>query len=146
MGGPLRVVGVALAVALSLGACSGSEGASEGKWPEECVLPSPEPGVETSKVRDEFVLPDSEVRQVMDENDLLVIALNVPYGVTESLEMYKERLGAPDYDVISEDNEGFEAELYLQDSKTKNLLAVQIRQPRCTEASAVYVQVDNRER
>lgn len=146
MGRPLRGAALLLAVGLFFGACSSSEGASDGKWPEECVLPSPEANVDTTRVKDEFVLPDSEIRQVIDEKGLLVIALNVPYGVTESLEMYKERLGAPDYDVISEDNEGFEAELYLQDAKTKNLLAVQIRQPRCTEASAVYVQVDNRER
>lgn len=145
MGGSLRQGYAILAAALALSACSGGDKAAS-RFPEECVLPSPDRDVDMSLVDDRFVLPGSVVRQVLDEDGLLVIALNVPFGVTESLERYKDRLGPPEYSVVSEDNEGFEAELYLRDTERGNLLAVQIRQPRCTEASGVFVQVDNRER
>lgn len=110
------------------------------------MFPSPDADVDMSEVPTEFVLPGSVVRKVTNESGLLVIALNVPYGVTESLELYKDQLDPPDYEILSEDNEGFEAELYLKDSERGNILAVQIRQPRCDEASGVFVQVDNRER
>lgn len=133
-----------LAAALILGACG--EDGSDDAFPEACMLPSPKPSVDLTLVKDEFVLPGSVVRQVSNKEGLLVIALNVPFGVTDSLKRYKEQLDPPEYEVISEDNEGFEAELFLRNSKKGNLLAVQIRRPQCVEASAVFVQVDNRER
>lgn len=110
------------------------------------MLPSPDVGVDPSAVPERFLLPGTQVRKVSDEGGVDVYALNIPFGVTEAFDRYRKRLGPPDYQEIAVDNEGFEAEIYLRESSRGRLLAIQIRQPRCTEASAVFVSVDNRPR
>ena len=140
----LRVLALCAAAAAVTSACG--NGATKEAFPPECGLPSPAPGVDASEVPEEFLLKGSQVRQVSDEKDLFVVALNVPLGVQEALDAYREKLAPPKFEIVSEDNEGFEAEMYLRRAEDGNLMAVQIRRPGCAEASAVFVTVAKRSR
>jgi hypothetical protein len=127
-----------------LAACDTSED-PEITIPEECGLPSPGKNVDASSVPEQYLLEDQAiVRKVTERNGLYVVALNVPLTVNATFGAYLEALGPPRYKVITKENEGFEAEIYLQDSEKDNLMAVVIRQPRCVEAVSVYITEDRR--
>lgn len=142
MGPRLSGTAAAVAALLLLGACG------DGTEPDPlaaCALPSPDAYVDPSEVPPRFRLDGTAtVRRVSEEDGLLVFALNLPYGVQESFDRFKASLGPPRYQIVSEDNEGFEAELYLHDRKEDRLLAIQVRRPNCDEASAAFVTIDKR--
>lgn len=128
---------------LPLAACERGREVARGAIPEDCGLPSPEPGTDAARVPPEFLLEgDAEVRRVHSEGKLLVVALNLPMPVAEAYERYKMALDRPEYEVITEDFEGFEFEIYLQQVEDDRLVAVQVRRPLCEEASAGYVTID----
>lgn len=82
------------------------------------------------------------VRNVAEEERLLIVALNVPAGVEETFESYKTAFSGAPYDRIGEDFEGFEAELYLRERGSGDLVSVQVRRPNCNEASSVTINVN----
>lgn len=124
-------------------ACDRDREVAPGTIPEDCGLPSPKPGTDPTRVPPEFLLGgDAEVRRVHSEGKLLVVALNLPMTVAEAYERYKSALDRPEYEIITEDFEGFEFEIYLQQVEHDRLVAVQVRRPLCEEASAAYVTID----
>lgn len=126
----------------SLAGCSGGSDPSAEPFPEACHLPSPSGDLDVSEVPDEFVIDGAVVRNVADEPDLLIVALNVPAGIQETFDRYKDAFGTAAYDRIGEDFEGFEAELYLREKKTGNLVSLQVRRPNCNEASSVTINLN----
>jgi hypothetical protein len=142
-----RTLAGGLLCLLALIGC-GSEDAppEEGTIPAECGLPSPGQKVDPSVVPEQYLLDGKAiVRKVTERNDLFVVALNVPLTVNAAFGAYLDALGPPRYQLITKENEGFEAEIYLRDGEQKNLMAVQIRQPQCVEAVSVYITEDRRE-
>jgi hypothetical protein len=130
----------------ALVACGSDGAAEEGTIPEECGLPSPGPNLDASAVPEQYLLDGRAiVRKVTERNDLFVVALNVPLTVNAAYGAYLDALPPPRYKVITKENEGFEAEIYLRDGEQENLMAVQIRQPQCVEAVSVYITEDRRE-
>ena len=85
------------------------------------------------------MLEDAEVWRAARERGGFIAATSVPVGVQEALEAYRPILRDQGWRVIQEDNEGFEAEIYVR--RGKRLGAVQIRQSQCDDASVVFVQV-----
>lgn len=63
--------------------------------------------------------------------------INVQMGVQESLKTYHSIVTEHGFEIIQEDNEGFEAEIYLR--KKKQLAAIQIRRSQCDDASVIFV-------
>ena len=139
-----RVQGLAAgALILALFAsCSDGGTASSELFPEACNLPSPPPGLDVSAVPELFVIDEAVVRNVAQEQDLLIVALNVPAGVEETFERYKAAFATEPFDQIGEDFEGFEAELYLRERGTGYLVALQVRRPNCNEASSVTINLN----
>lgn len=84
-----------------------------------------------------FLLEDAQVTKVERTKERLTAAINNPHSVNESFTLYKEEVTDLGYDLVGQDNEGFEAELYLR--KGKELGAVQIRSSRCDDATIVFV-------
>lgn len=139
--GGRRLAAGALMLAL-LASCSDGGTASSGLFPESCRLPSPPPGLDVSAVPEIFVIDEAVVRKVAEEEDILIVALNVPAGVEETFERYKAAFEAEPYDRIGEDFEGFEAELYLRERGTGHLVSLQVRRPNCNEASSVTINLN----
>ena len=132
------------ALALVLVACGdGGGGTSSEPFPPNCNLPSPSPGLDTSAVPELFYVDGAVVRNVAEQKDLLIVALNVPAGIEKTYESYKAAFEGGAYDRIGEDFEGFEGELYLREKTSGDLVAVQVRRPNCTEASSVTINVNH---
>jgi hypothetical protein len=141
-----RKVAAGLLCLIAAVGCDSGGATEEGTIPAECGLPSPGPKVDASGVPKQYLLDGAAiVRKVTEQDDLYVVALNVPLTVNAAYGAYLDALSAPRYKVITKENEGFEAEIYLRDVEAENLMAVQIRQPQCVEAVAVYITEDRRE-
>ena len=105
--------------------------------PAECGLPTPDPEVDAKLVPAEFLLADAVVTNAEKTKERLTIALNNPHSVEESFVEYKKIMRNSDYSIVGEDNEGFEAEIYLK--KGSELGAIQIRSSRCPDATVVFL-------
>jgi hypothetical protein len=133
-------VTILLAAALALAGCSEETTASGQDIPARCGLPTPDPRVDASVVADAFLLGgDAEVTKTQESKRGTIAALNVPLSVSEAFSRYSESVRQGGYEVVDDDFEGFEAELYLR--KGKDLGAVQIRRSTCDDASIVFVHV-----
>jgi hypothetical protein len=65
--------------------------------------------------------------------------LNIRMSVQDALPLYKRAIARAGFELVGEDNEGFEAELYLK--RGKELGSLQIRTSVCSDASVVFVNV-----
>jgi hypothetical protein len=129
-----------LAAALVASGCSEEEPAGDQAIPTRCGLPTPDAGVDASVVADAFLLGgDAEVTKTDKSKRGTIAALNVPYSVSEAFSRYSESVKRDGYEIVDDDFEGFEAELYLR--KDDDLGAVQIRRSTCNDASIVFVNV-----
>lgn len=63
--------------------------------------------------------------------------INIQLGVQDALEDYHSIVDDNGFEIIQEDNEGFEAEIYLR--RKEQLAAIQIRRSQCDDASVVFV-------
>lgn len=124
---------------VALPACSDAEGDGAQPFPPRCALPTPEPGTEASEVPRPFVLDGVEVVNVHQTKDRLTVALNNPRSVSSSFEAYKKAAKRAGFEVVGEDNEGFEAEVYLQ--RGDELGSIQIRTSRCSEVTVVFINI-----
>ncbi len=133
----VKRVAAALLIAVAVAACDDDGGPPRAGIPRSCGLPTVDPGVKADLVPEGFLLEDAEVTKVERTKERLTAAINNPHSVNESFTLYKEEVEDLGYDLVGQDNEGFEAELYLR--KGKELGAVQIRSSRCEDATIVFV-------
>ena len=120
---------IALVIVATM-ACSEDPGSTSTE-PDPCRLPTPRGKVDTTLIPEGF-LPDREVEVTQTEmrRGRLIAVVIIDGGIQSALEEYRELVKGSDYDVLQEDNEGFEAELYLQKGKG-DLAVVQIRDTGC---------------
>lgn len=139
-----RKVGLGLlALLLLTGACGGSQ-ESAGPFPPECGLPSPRADVDKKRhlIPDEFLLGgEAVIRAIEKDGSRIVAQMNLPLTVDEAFDRYRADAEA-DYEEISVDNEGFEAEIYLRAIENDTLAAIQIRKPRCEVATSAFVSLE----
>ena len=130
----------AAAIALSLvvmGACNGGDG---GSTAVDCGVPTPDPAARDDLNPEQFLLDgEAAVASAGRRRGGVTAVLSVPLSVQDALPRYREAVGDASFDVVSEDNEGFEAELYLK--RGKRLGAIQIRRTLCEDVSIVFVNV-----
>jgi hypothetical protein len=136
-----RLLAAVLAAALVAGGCSEQAPVDDDPAiPAGCGLPTPDPGVDASVVAEVFLLGgDAEVTKTKKSKRGILAALNVPYSVSEAFSRYSDSVKEGGYEVVDDDFEGFEAELYLR--KGDDLGAVQIRRSTCEGASVVFVNI-----
>lgn len=109
----------------------------------DCGLPKRHPKADGALIPAPLLLGGAaEVARTEVQQGRVIAALNVPYGVGEAFGLYKKALKQADLDVLQEDNEGFEAELYLQSGK--ELGSLQIRSSTCDDAVIVYLNLPAR--
>jgi hypothetical protein len=126
--------------AILLAACAGDGAENDTKprvLPTSCGLPSPDPQARTNLVPADLLLKGAEITRTERQRKGIVAAMNVPYSVGDAFGRYRRAVLAAGYKVLGEENEGFEAEIYV--GKNQKLGAVQIRTSGCSDASVVYV-------
>jgi hypothetical protein len=134
------LVAAVLTAALVAGGCSEETPVDDQAIPARCGLPTPDPGADASVVAEAFLLGgDAEVTKTDKSKRGTIAALNVPYSVSDAFSRYSESVRQDGYQVVDDDFEGFEAEIYLR--KGDDLGAVQIRRSTCDDASIVFVNV-----
>ena len=125
-------------LALALGACSQGAGGTPGPGPTNCGLLNVKPSVDAGRIPDELRLGgDVEVATTEIAQGRLLAAMNIRLTVDEAFEAYKKATAEAGFEVLQEDNEGFEAELYVGDGK--ELGSVVIRRSLCEDAVVVYL-------
>jgi hypothetical protein len=136
----LRATVAVLLVAFVLAGCSERDSSSGQEIPARCGLPTPDPRVDASVVAEVFLLGgDAEVTKTQESKQGTIAALNVPLSVSEAFARYSDAVKQGGYEIVDDDFEGFEAEIYLR--KAEDLGAVQIRRSTCDDASIVFVHV-----
>ena len=137
--GGLKALVWLLVVMGALAACEGDKPPRDGP-PDfsDCGLPKRHPKADDSLIPAPLLLDGAaQVARTELQQGRVIAALNVPYGVGDSFGLYKKALKQTDLHVLQEDNEGFEAELYLQSGK--ELGSLQIRSSTCDDAVVVYL-------
>lgn len=120
--------------------CTGDPGASGGNPPGlsgTCGLPTPEPSRDASLVPEGLLPEGAEVSNAQSERGGFIAAVNVKLSVGDALAFYRAAIKKAGYEVISIDNEGFEAEMYLR--RKEKLAAIQIRTSTCDDRSIVFI-------
>ena len=102
-----------------------------------CGLPTPEPDRDESLVPELLLPQGAEVSNAQAERGGFIAAINVKLPVGEALAFYRKAIKEGGYEVISIDNEGFEAEMYLR--LKKKVAAIQIRTSTCDDRSIVFI-------
>ena len=138
-----RFVALLTALVVAATACSDDGATDDGPRaiPTGCGLPTPEASIDDSLVPAEWVTEGAELTSASRGKGRLVFGLNVPFSVVEVLRRYREIVLELGFEVVSIDNEVFEAEVYFE--RDRRVGAIQIRRSGCDDASAAFVSVVN---
>ncbi len=132
----MRSLGAALLVLLLAGACSSGGGGETA----DCGLPTPDPAAKAELIPQELLLDGDAVVATADRRKGGVTGvLNIQMSVQDAFPIYKQAIARAGFDLVGEDNEGFEAELYLK--RGKELGSLQIRTSVCQDAAVVFVNI-----
>ncbi len=130
-----RLLAVALLLLVSAAACDGGTEEAAG-----CGLPTPDPAADASLIPAELLLGgDAEVASAGRRKGGVTGVLNIHMSVQDAFPIYKKAIARAGFELVDEDNEGFEAELYLK--RGKQLGSLQIRTSVCEDAAVVVVNV-----
>ena len=122
---------------LALGACDRGAGGAE---PIDCGLPSPDAEARADLIPEALLLDgDAEVASAGRRKGGITGVLNLRMSVQDAFPIYKKAIAKAGFELVGEENEGFEAELYLR--KGKQLGSLQIRTSVCEDAAVVFVNV-----
>ena len=140
----MRACGALLASLLVLWGCSPEEPKAAGPPDyEACGLPGVHPNTDPDKVPEPYLLDGkAEVSRTEVQQGRLIASLSVPYSVNDAFPRFKEAISETTYEVLQEDNEGFEAELYLRNGD--QLGSLQIRSSKCDDVTIAYLNLPAR--
>jgi hypothetical protein len=106
----------------------------------DCGVPSPEPAPRSELIPEAFLLDGgATVASAGRRRGGVTAVLSVRLAVQEALPLYLTAVRAGGFEVVGQDNEGFEAEVYLKQGE--RLGAIQIRRTLCDDVSIVFVNV-----
>ncbi|HJR45150.1 MAG TPA: hypothetical protein VJ927_06050 [Actinomycetota bacterium] len=140
MSGAARSLGVLVAASMLLFPGCAEDGSDDDTVQDltECGLPAPSPGADVSLIPEPFMLDgDAEIVQVEIIDKRVVGGLGLRQTVDQAFERYKAAIPEASFELLQEDNEHFEAELYIK--KGKELGSLQIRSSTCPQAVIVYL-------
>ena len=139
----MKVVAALLVLAAVVVGCSGEEKRAEGGLSGTCGLRKVAKDVDEEKVGEEFLLDGVEIAKTQDIKGRFIATVNAPYKVNDAYRRYQEQVKEAGWDIVTQETEGFEAEIYL--SNEENLGAVQIRTSTCEGKAVVYVSIVDRD-
>ena len=132
-------VGVVVALMFLAAACGSDEPqAAAEKDLTECGLPTPHPDADGGLIPEPFLLDgQAQVIQVEVEEGRVIAGLGLRLNVDRAFDLYQAAVPEASFKLLQEDNEHFEAELYIR--KGKDLGSLQIRGSTCPDAVIVYL-------
>lgn len=139
----MKLVATLLVLAVAITACSEKRDGREAGLSGTCGLRKIANDVDESRVGEEFLLEGVEIARTQDLKGRFIATVNAPYGVDEAYRRYQDQVKDAGWDIVSQETEGFEAEIYLSDARS--LAAIQIRTSTCEGKVVVYVSVVDRD-
>ncbi len=134
----IAAAGALLVLVLALMRAGGTEAvAPPDDLSAECGAPTPAPEADRALVPEAFLPTTSAVVDTSRKNQSLNAALTVSLEIQGALEFYRDAVASEGYEVISEDNEGFEAELYIK--RGGELGGVRIRPTLCSHVALIHI-------
>ena len=132
-----------LCLVLLLGACADGTAVNPEVTPTDCGLIEVDPAADPGRIPSPLLLEDQvTVATTQMKQGRVLAALNVRLSVDDSFVAYKKALAEAEIEILQEDNEGFEAELYVGNGK--QLGSVVIRRSVCEDAVVVYLNLPAR--
>ena len=131
------VLTLAVLLALSAGACSDGPAPPAAAKPDtNCGIPSAtDKRFDPASVPAAFSLDgEGEIERVVESTDGYTAVVALPRSIEGAYEGYRETLPRAGYDIVGEDFEGFEAELYLR--HTAGNASLQLRKTTCADTVA----------
>lgn len=135
----IRIGPAAMALVLATSCGGGGATGDPSAVPTQCGLPTPEPNLNPQLVPEAFVPGDSFLISTRRHDNGFLVALGAPFPIDRALEIFRDAAEQEGYEIVSEDNEGFEAELYVQ--RRRFIGAIQLRSSYCREATFVVINV-----
>ena len=135
------VAALIIVVTASLGACSsdGDEQAKPGV-PKECELPTTPPELKEDVLPDFFSLEGSvAVTRAIEFKKGMTASGELRGSVKQALTRYRAAVEEEGFDIVNQDYEGFEAELYLQRKKEIGYLS--LRESPCDGTLLAYLKL-----
>ncbi|MCA1675911.1 MAG: hypothetical protein LC799_28315 [Actinobacteria bacterium] len=102
-----------------------------------CGAPTPDPRADSSLVPDAFLPGGATVVDAKRTGKTLNASVLVSFDVQEALTFYKRAFKTEGYEVITEDNEGFEAELYTK--RRQELAGLKVRSTLCNQVTLINI-------
>ncbi|MFN2525049.1 MAG: hypothetical protein ABR505_02120 [Actinomycetota bacterium] len=134
-----RTTTVAIVLVFAASCSGGGRAGDPTAVPTECGLPTPEPNLNPEILPAAFLPGDSFLISTRRHERGFLVALGAPFPIDRAIEIFRDAAEGEGYEIVSEDNEGFEAELYMQ--RRKLIGAIQLRSSYCREASFVVINV-----
>lgn len=123
---------------LLLAAAAACNRGGDAAVPADCGVPTPDPAAEARLIPGPFLLGgDADVASAGRRRGGVTAVLSTPLSVQDALPVYKKALARGGFELVSEDNEGFEAELYFKQGE--RLGAIQLRRTLCDDVVVVFV-------
>jgi hypothetical protein len=130
-----RAWAIVIFLLLACTACTDTNNTEEPN--RNCSLFPIDRKADPSVVPEPFLLDGMQVAKSIQTKKRLTVAMNNPRSVQESFPLYKQAVKEAGFELVGEDNEGFEAELYIRRGST--LGQIQIRMSPCPDATGVYL-------
>lgn len=139
----MKWVAALMVIATVMAGCS-----DERKEPPEglsgtCGLRKIAENVDERLVSAEFLLEGVEIAKTTDSRGRFVAIINAPYSVNAAYRAYQDQVKEAGWEIVTQETEGFEAEIYLSDRD--RLGAVQVRTSTCEGKVVVYVSIVDRD-
>ncbi|MBW3594321.1 MAG: hypothetical protein KY391_01990 [Actinobacteria bacterium] len=139
----MRSVAALLVLAIATTGCSDKQKPGEAGLSGTCGLRKIAKNVDEDKVANEFLLDGVEIANTQRLRGRFIATINAPYSVNEAYREYQDQVKEAGWDIVTQETEGFEAEIYLSDDR--HLAAIQIRTSTCEGKVVVYVSIVDRE-
>lgn len=138
----MKLVAALVVLAIAAG-CTDDQKAGEAGLSGTCGLRKIAKNVDESAVGEEFLLDGVEIARTQRLRGRFIATINAPYAVNDAYREYQDQVKEAGWDIVSQETEGFEAEIYISDER--RLAAVQIRTSTCEGKVVVYVSIVDRD-
>ena len=135
----MKRVALGAAIALMLASCGGSSGNgdADAKTAKECGFQPAEGEIDPDDAPELLFIEGAEITYLDVTKKDIIVAGSVPYDVEGALKRYRDKVESEGYELLSVDNEVFEAEIYLQDDDYVG--AIRMGRSKCLERSFVNI-------
>ena len=130
------------ALAVAVAGCTQAEEPKDPALSGTCGLPKISKKVDESLVPEEFLIDGGEIARTQDRKGRFIATINAPNSVSELYRTYQEQIEDSEWEIVTRETEGFEAEIYLSDPD--RLGAIQIRSSTCENKVIVFVSIVQR--